>query len=90
MATIDLADTAANVLTHVLKNANFTGGVVFGSLLSAGVFYASDRAAGKERRQRADHDREREKELREQLNIKDERINALHLNLEKVIKRQHT
>lgn len=89
MATFDLADTAANVLTHVLKNANFTGGVVFGSLLSTGVFYVSDRAAGQERRQRADHDREREKELREQLNIKDERISALRQNLEKVIKRHH-
>ncbi len=89
MATFDLAATAANVLNHVLKNANFTGGVVFGSLLSAGVFYVSDRAAGKERRQRAEHDREREKELREQLNIKDERISELHVSLEKVIKRHH-
>lgn len=89
MATINWADAATAFLIHVLKNANFTGGVVFGSLLSVGVFYASDRAAGKERRQRAEHDREREKELRDQLNIKDERINALHLNLEKVIKRQH-
>lgn len=89
MATINWADAAATFLIHILKNANFTGGVVFGSLLSAGVFYVSDRAAGNERRQRAEYDREREKELRDQLNIKDDRINALHLNLEKLIKRQH-
>ncbi len=89
MATINWADAAATFLIHILKNANFTGGAVFGSLLSAGVFYVSDRAAGNERRQRAEYDREREKELRDQLNIKDDRINALHLNLEKLIKRQH-
>jgi len=89
MATINWADAAATFLIHILKNANFTGGVVFGSLLSAGVFYVSDRAAGNERRQRAEYDREREKDLRDQLNIKDDRINALHLNLEKLIKRQH-
>ena len=77
-----LAKYLAQLFETVGKEGSFAVGVAFGTVVSFVAMWLS----GAERRKRADLDFEREKELRGQLQLKDDRINELHKEIERVLR----
>ncbi len=68
-----------NSFFQIIGNqGTFAVGVLFGTLLGCLVSWGMHWLAAKNNNRRLKIDLEREKELRDQLNMKDERINKLH------------
>ncbi len=86
LADAEIPRVITDFLRYAADKANFPGGIVLGIGLALLAHLLAGIGRNKERLRQMELDSEREKELRSQLNLKDERISALHKELEKHLK----
>ena len=73
--SVDLAEILRDVWA---QGGSFAAGWFIGSLVAIAICYGTFRLISKERREQAKIDFKREQELYKQLDIKEQRITALH------------
>lgn len=83
LAETNWSDVANKFLDKI--DSQFGLGTLLGSFLAATFYFM----AGRERSARLKADIEREKELRSQLQLKDDRIDKLHQQLETIINKRN-